>query len=49
MPVNVDLRKILTIFLFGYFREKLLIQHGNIESNRGLSKKPDLWLAVIGI
>ena len=36
---NLDLRKILTIFFCSYFSGKLLIQHGDIESNPGPSKK----------
>ena len=36
---NLDLRKILTIFFCSYFSRKLLIQHGDIESNPGPSKK----------
>ena len=36
---NLDLRKILAIFFCSYFSGKLLIQHGDIESNPGPSKK----------
>ena len=35
---NLDLRKILTIFFCSYFSRKLLIQHGDIESNPCHSK-----------
>ena len=38
-PFNLDLWKILTIFIYSYFSGKLLIQHGNIELNPGPSKK----------
>ena len=36
---NLDLRKILTIFFCIYFSRKSLIQHGDIESDPGPSKK----------
>ena len=40
---NLDLRKILTIFFYSYFSGKLLIQHGDIESNPGrIAKNTDL-------
>ena len=38
-PIYLDLRKILTIFFCSYFSKKLLIQHGDIDSNSGPSKK----------
>ena len=36
---NLDLWNILTTFIFSYFSGRLLIQHGDIESNPGPSKK----------
>ena len=32
-PFNLDLWEILTIYIYSYFRGKLLIQHGDIKSN----------------
>ena len=32
-PFSLDLWEILTIFIYSYFRGKLLIQHGGIKSN----------------
>ena len=38
-PFNLDLMQILTMLFYSYFSAKLLIQHGDIESNPGPSKK----------
>ena len=37
--LNLDLNKILTIFFYSLFSKFLIIQHGDIESNPGPSKK----------
>ena len=37
--LKLDIRKILTIFLYSIFSRMLIMQHGDIESNPGPSKK----------